>query len=361
MWSCSAAPSDDYEEYQEEVPRLTPQQQRAIAARKAADRQHSNSWLPRPVPSALLEEPLSAPPVAMNRTPSMAERFNRARIQDDRRHPSLVRESEATDGMPPPMTTMTPVTRAPSTLADPYAVNFTRYVEHTWTKPGPLGLKLQPRSGEAFRERGVFVRMVTDLKGLPEYIHEDLVVVECNGQKGLQNSSYDTVIDLIRNAGRPCTLVFGELPTGAQPRVVPTNVDGPPIGAPPMGAGVVGANCSPDAYSEAHINHWAGMRDSVTEEAIAVLEESPPPVYSPGRHRLQWEVKKALAHPLVRTESEKRQTILHEESRGKHVHWLHAMSQARKAGATWVPHTQLQAQPAPKPPRQFHRVPSVHV
>jgi len=71
----------------------------------------------------------------------------------------------------------------------------------------------------------------------------------------LQNASYDTVIDIIRNAGRPVTLIFGELPEDLRGlRVVASAVEeDPPLGDM--------------ANSNAAIEWWMGARNSILDEA----------------------------------------------------------------------------------------------
>ena len=142
-----------------------------------------------------------------------------------------------------------------------------------------------------------FSSQVTDLKGLPEEIRENLVVLECipsrefhQSTDNLQNENYDTVIDIIRNAGRPVTLIFGELKEGEGPRMIaqstaptfavqtatspdtPPNFEGLVDGPPPR----------QQPLSNAAIETWTGARSSVLDQAMQALDDTahPPPLYS---------------------------------------------------------------------------------
>eukprot|EP00656_Telonema_subtile_P038722 TRINITY_DN4392_c0_g2_i12.p1 TRINITY_DN4392_c0_g2~~TRINITY_DN4392_c0_g2_i12.p1 ORF type:complete len:751 (+),score=201.14 TRINITY_DN4392_c0_g2_i12:117-2369(+) len=78
-------------------------------------------------------------------------------------------------------------------------------LQHTWTTPGSLGLKLKQRGPAKESPDGVIVSEITNpevpakLKGL---------VLETIGGENVLGSSYDEVIKKVKGAGRPLTITF---------------------------------------------------------------------------------------------------------------------------------------------------------
>merc|ERR1719272_2181445 len=94
--------------------------------------------------------------------------------------------------------------------------------EHTWEKPGSLGLILKQRGVNRAALDGVFVKDVTN----PE-VPASLVglVLESVAGEGVSKCSYDAVIQKVKAAGRPLKMTFSggkpAAPAGPKPVAAP--------------------------------------------------------------------------------------------------------------------------------------------
>ena len=75
--------------------------------------------------------------------------------------------------------------------------------EHTWTAPGPLGLKLKARGSDKDSKAGVIISEVTTAPVPATW--KGMVLEEVNGQ-AVSKKSHTEVLALIKGAGRPLTI-----------------------------------------------------------------------------------------------------------------------------------------------------------
>jgi len=142
--------------------------------------------------------------VAAKKTAQLAERKEK-----DRKKMAVAGAMAAHGSVGVPKAALEAMIRQPKTVLE----RKKEKLSHSWTEPGPMGLKLKAVSTVSLDvPEGVYVEAVTKPESIPPSV-ASMRIAEihlASGEKhvGLRERSYNEVLGLIKASGRPVTILF---------------------------------------------------------------------------------------------------------------------------------------------------------